>query len=59
MALIANVHLAELYFKTKEPKKLEKVVKELEKNIGKYKEMSQSDSFKAQNYIGMELMNRG
>jgi hypothetical protein len=28
-------------------------------NLGKYKLISEPDSFKAQNYIGMELMNRG
>lgn len=59
MALIANVHLAELYFKTKESAKLQNVIIELERNISKYKEISQPDSFKAQNYIGVELINRG
>lgn len=59
MLLIAYVHLAELYFTSKSGEKLERVVCEIEKNLGKYKNISEPDSFKAQNYIGMQLINRG
>lgn len=59
MHLIVLVHLAELYFKTHDDQKLKKTITEIEKNLEKYKEISSADAFKAQNYIGMELMNRG
>ena len=59
MHLIVLVHLAELYFKTHDDKKLKKVIDEIERNLENYKKISSADAFKAQNYIGMEMMNRG
>lgn len=59
MHLIVLVHLAELYFKTHDDKKLKKIIDEIERNLENYKKISNADAFKAQNYIGMELMNRG
>jgi len=59
MLLIAYVHLAELYFKTKETEKLSKIIALIDMNLGKYKDISSPDSFKAQNYIGMEMINQG
>lgn len=59
MLLIAYVHLAELYFKTKETEKLSNVIELINKNLGRYKEISSPDSFKARNYIGMEMINKG
>ena len=37
MHLISLVHLAELYFKTHENAKLEKVINQIEKNLERYK----------------------
>lgn len=57
--LIVLSRLAELYIKTKDDKKLEKIINEIEKNSEKFKALKSADSFKAQNYMGIELMKKG
>ena len=50
--------MAELSIKIKDDKKLEKIIKEIEKNSEKFKAFKSADSFRAQNYMGIELMKK-
>ena len=59
MKIIALVHLAELYLKKKKEEELEAIIPEIQAGINLLDSYDKPEAFKARNFIGLSLMNKG